>query len=72
MDEKILIKDIGDSNKWWIDDFKMPEYRDREMYSEIKKYMDKRQIVAITGLRRVGKTFVKIRLSQFNHQIFKF
>jgi len=67
MEEKIVIKDIEETNSWWTDGFSIPEYKNREIYPEIKKFMKTRQIVAITGLRRVGKTtmmlkFIKERL----------
>ena len=56
MEEKIIIKDMQDTNIWWTKDFHIPEYKDRILYAEIKKFMKTRQIVALTGLRRVGKT----------------
>lgn len=56
MEEKIIIKDIEETNVWWTGDFGALEYKHRTLYSEIKKFMKTRQIVAITGLRRVGKT----------------
>ncbi len=45
-------------NPWWKAGKISPELtgRKRKIFSEIIKYMDKRQIVLLTGLRRVGKT----------------
>ncbi len=56
MEEKIIIKDMEETNGWWTKDFHILEYKNRYIYREIKKFMKTRQIVAITGLRRVGKT----------------
>src|SRR3989344_6226358 len=56
MEEKIIIKDIEETNIWWTKEFHNLEYKDRNIYQEIKRFMKTRQIVAITGLRRVGKT----------------
>ena len=56
MEEKIVIKDIEETNIWWTRDFHISDYKDRNIYQEIKRFMKTRQIVAITGLRRVGKT----------------
>ncbi len=56
MEEKIIIKDMEETNIWWTKDFHTLEYKDRDIYPEIKRFMKTRQIVAITGLRRVGKT----------------
>jgi len=45
-------------NPWWKTGKVSPEFtgRKRKIFGEISKYMDKRQIVLLTGLRRVGKT----------------
>lgn len=45
-------------NPWWKSGKVSPELtgKKRKIFSEISKYMDKRQIVLLTGLRRVGKT----------------
>ena len=56
MEEKIIIKDMEETNIWWTKDFHNLEYKNRDIDKEIKKFMKTRQIVAITGLRRVGKT----------------
>ena len=50
------IKDVLlELNPWWKQDFKA-EFKEREVYSKIQKFMPLRQILAFTGLRRVGKT----------------
>ena len=62
MDEKIIARDIEESNKWWKGDFHIPEYKYRKIYREIKKFIRTKQIIAITGLRRVGKTTMILKL----------
>ena len=61
MEEKIIIEDIEETNTWWTEGFSIPKYKDREIYQEIKRFMKTRQIVAITGLRRVGKTTMMLK-----------
>jgi len=61
MEEKIVIKDMEETNVWWADGFSIPDYKDRDIYPEIRKFMKTRQIVAITGLRRVGKTTMMLK-----------
>ncbi len=62
MEEKIVIRDMEETNIWWTKDFHNLEYKEREIYQEIKRYMETRQIVAITGLRRVGKTTLMLKI----------
>lgn len=50
------IKDVLlESNTWWKEEFKL-EYHEREIHKQISKYLPLPQIIALTGLRRVGKT----------------
>lgn len=50
------IKDVlRDLNPWWKGELEI-EYKQREIYEQIKKFMPLPQIIALTGLRRVGKT----------------
>jgi predicted AAA+ superfamily ATPase len=50
------IKDVLlESNTWWKEEFKL-EYHEREIQKQISKYLPLPQIIALTGLRRVGKT----------------
>lgn len=44
-----------ESNPWWKEEFKL-EYHEREIHRQISKYLPMPQIIALTGLRRVGKT----------------
>lgn len=53
------IETLAELNGWWklghVRKELVPPYR-RKLFSEIKKYAKQRQIVAIVGLRRTGKT----------------
>lgn len=50
------IKDVLlESNPWWKEEFKL-EYHEREIHKQISEYIPLQQIIAFTGLRRVGKT----------------
>lgn len=50
------IKDIMiDLNPWWKEPFSL-EYHEREIYANLQKFIPLPQIIAMTGLRRVGKT----------------
>ncbi len=60
MEEKIL-EALERNNKWWKGDFEV-EFKPRDLYLQIKKFMHTRQIIAITGLRRVGKTTIMFKL----------
>lgn len=42
-------------NPWWKGPFE-PDYKERELYAQLEKYLRLRQVIALTGLRRVGKT----------------
>jgi len=52
------IMELQNFNPWWRDGKISSEFigRKRKIFSEVIKYMDRRQIVLFTGLRRVGKT----------------
>ncbi len=52
---------LESSNRWWKEEFKL-EFKHREVYDEIKEFIDKRQIIALIGLRRVGKTTIMLKL----------
>lgn len=56
------IKDVlRDLNPWWKDEFSI-EYKQREIYNQIKKFIPLPQIIAFTGLRRVGKTTLMLKI----------
>lgn len=46
---------LQDFNPWWKKPFAV-EYKQRELYAQLQKYLHLPQIIALTGLRRVGKT----------------
>ncbi|MEM4215323.1 MAG: ATP-binding protein [Candidatus Pacearchaeota archaeon] len=52
---------LKDSNPWWEEEFKT-KFKEREIYKEIQKFMSMRQIIALTGLRRVGKTTLMLKI----------
>ena len=76
--------DIKDFNEWWktgdiSEDYK--KLNKRVLFEEIIKYLKNRQIIVITGLRRVGKTvlmhhiidyLLKIKISPNNIVYFNF
>ncbi len=56
------IKDaLQDSNPWWKEEFTV-EFRDRDIYERIKKFLPLPQMIAFTGLRRVGKTTLMFKI----------
>ena len=56
------IKDaLIDMNPWWKRDAKL-EFKDRDIYAKIKKFLPLPQIIAFTGLRRVGKTTLMLKI----------
>lgn len=56
------IKDVlPELNPWWKEPFEVQGYNEREVYAEIKRYMHLPQIIAIVGLRRVGKTTLMLK-----------
>ena len=58
--EKIK-KALFDSNPWWRKKLEI-NYKDREIYQKLQKYLEAKQIIALTGLRRVGKTTIMLKI----------
>jgi predicted AAA+ superfamily ATPase len=54
---------LVESNKWWKTSFTV-EYKERDVYTEISKYLKLSQIITFTGLRRVGKTTLMFKIIQ--------
>jgi hypothetical protein len=54
---------LRETNKWWSGKFEL-EYKERELHDELKSYLPERQIIALTGMRRVGKTTLMLRLAE--------
>jgi len=50
-------------NPWWKEEVSL-EYHDREVYREIQKFLAMPQMVALTGLRRVGKTTLMLKIAE--------
>jgi len=48
-------EELRDFNPWWTEKFEL-KVKDREIYKQIMKFLSLPQIIAFTGLRRVGKT----------------
>ncbi|MBU1203656.1 MAG: ATP-binding protein [Nanoarchaeota archaeon] len=55
VNEDLIINILERNNKWWKEEFKL-NFKPREIYENIKKFMHTKQIISLTGLRRVGKT----------------
>jgi len=58
---------LEEFNHWWISgrvDAELALPFKRDIYLEIKKHIDKRFILALVGLRRVGKTTIMYQLIQ--------
>lgn len=54
---------LPDFNPWWKRPFQA-DFKDREIYVEIQKFLPLRQIIAFTGLRRVGKTTLLLKAAE--------
>ncbi|MHB8584882.1 MAG: ATP-binding protein [Thermoplasmatota archaeon] len=52
---------LTERNPWWKGPFR-PDYRERAIDPQIRKVQSRRQIIALTGLRRVGKTTLLLRM----------
>ena len=48
-------------NPWWKGELKL-DYKDRDIYDKIIKFTGLKQIIALTGLRRVGKTILMMKI----------
>ena len=53
---------LDELNPWWKEQHRVEGYRDREIYASLQKYLRMPQIVALTGLRRVGKTTLLLKM----------
>lgn len=57
--EKDLVKRyIERINPWWEEELEIDWFKERDIYGQIKKFIDTKQILALTGLRRTGKTSI--------------
>lgn len=55
---KLLLRDF---NPWWKENF-VVDFRDRIVFKQIQKFLPLPQIIALTGLRRVGKTTLMLKI----------
>lgn len=54
---------LEDMNPWWKGEYKA-EFNEREIYRQMQKFMPMPQIIALTGLRRVGKTTIMLKMAE--------
>lgn len=54
---------LDEYNPWWRGPWEL-EYREREVFTQIQRFYPRPQILALTGLRRVGKTTLLLRSVQ--------
>ncbi len=54
---------LVESNPWWKKEYVIV-FKDREIYEDIRKFMLLPQIIALTGLRRVGKTTLMLKMAE--------
>ncbi len=66
MKKELLIQAIKETNKWWSNNFDFSLYKEREIYKQILPFLKTRQIIALVGLRRVGKTTLLFKIIQEN------
>ncbi len=58
------IKEVLENfNPWWKGKLRL-NFKYREVYYKIQKFLDMPQIMAFTGLRRVGKTTLMLKMAQ--------
>lgn len=57
----IIKEALLELNPWWSGKFSIV-FKEREVYKEIQKFMPLPQIIALTGLRRVGKTTLMLKI----------
>lgn len=55
---------LVDLNPWWTGDYELEGYKERDLRAELEPFMEQPQIVAVTGLRRVGKTTLLHKLAE--------
>jgi predicted AAA+ superfamily ATPase len=56
-----IIEVLVESNPWWKEKFDI-EFKPRDIYDQMLKFKKMPQILALTGLRRVGKTTLMMKL----------
>jgi len=56
-----------DRNPWWKGEFELM-FKDRAVHEELDRFMHLPQMIALTGLRRVGKTTLMLRLAKDRYE----
>src|SRR3989344_488476 len=56
-----IISALEKNNPWWKGEFSA-DYKPRKVFDEINKFMSKKQIISLTGLRRTGKTTLLMKI----------
>lgn len=54
---------LVEMNPWWKGEFKL-DFKEREVYKEILRFIPLKQMLAFTGLRRAGKTTLMLKIAQ--------
>lgn len=52
---------LYEGNPWWRGKFVL-NYKERDIYTEVAKFLSSKQILAFTGLRRTGKTTLMLKI----------
>ncbi|MEM3753031.1 MAG: ATP-binding protein [Candidatus Micrarchaeaceae archaeon] len=52
---------LVERNEWWKGEFKL-EFKERTIYEKIRKFLGMRQMLSFTGIRRVGKTTLLMKI----------
>lgn len=66
--ETNITRALNEQNPWWIEGFSSEKFAKkfkREDFYQIKKEIEKREIIAVAGQRQVGKTTVLYQLIDF-------
>lgn len=52
---------LEEMNPWWKGAFDL-DFKERDVYKEVQKFLGTKQVIAFTGLRRVGKTTLMLKI----------
>ena len=58
-----IISAMQAANKWWRGELQL-DFKPRHIYYEMQKFLPERQIMALVGLRRTGKTTILLKIVQ--------
>ncbi len=58
-----IISAMQAANKWWRGELQL-DFKPRQIYYEMQKFLPERQIMALVGLRRTGKTTILLKIVQ--------